>query len=331
MTGWFIAAKTRALGAPSGFFRERADSVSDLAEHGKYMRRAAKASVSVSLFLVAIKTYAYFASHSVAMLASMADSALDLFTAGLNLFAIHEALAPADKEHRFGHGKAEPLAGLAQGAFITASAMFLVLQAVQRLLNPQPIAHGLEALLVMLISIVMAIGLILYERGVIKRTGSLAVSADQTHYLGDLVTNIGVVIAILLATVLGWQSADPIIALLVAAVLVGSAWLVFRKCLDQLMDHELPDADRAKIIAIVRSHPQVKNLHDLKTRAAGLHTFIQCHIELDPDMPLAEAHAVSDEVEHELCAAFDKAEVIIHQDPAGLEAVPERSATAGNS
>ncbi|HEX4118760.1 MAG TPA: cation diffusion facilitator family transporter [Rhizomicrobium sp.] len=305
--------------------------MSDLAEQGRYMRRAAKASVSVSLFLVAIKIFAYFASHSVAMLASLADSALDLFTAGLNLFAIHEALAPADKEHRFGHGKAEPLAGLAQGAFITASAMFLVIQAVQRLLNPQPIDHGLEALLVMLVSIAMAIGLILYERSVIKRTGSLAVSADQTHYIGDLVTNIGVVIAILLVTVLGWQSADPIIALLVAAVLVGSAWLVFRKCLDQLMDHELPDSDREKIIAIVRSHPQVKSLHDLKTRAAGLYTFIQCHIELDPDMPLAEAHAVSDEVEHALCAAFDKAEVIIHQDPAGLEEVPERSATAGNS
>jgi ferrous-iron efflux pump FieF len=295
------------------------------------MRRAAQASVSVSLFLVAIKTFAYFASHSVAMLASLADSALDLFTAGLNLFAIHEALAPADKEHRFGHGKAEPLAGLAQGAFITASAMFLVIQAVQRLLNPQPVDHGLEALLVMLVSIAMAIGLILYERSVIRRTGSLAVSADQTHYLGDLVTNIGVVIAILLVTVLGWQSADPIIALLVAAVLVGSAWLVFRKCLDQLMDHELPDADREKIIAIVRAHPQVKSLHDLKTRAAGLYTFIQCHIELDPDMPLAEAHTVSDEVERELCAAFDKADVIIHQDPAGLEQVPEPSAIAGNS
>jgi ferrous-iron efflux pump FieF len=306
-------------------------SVSDLAEQGKHMRRAAKASVSVSLILVAIKIFAYFASHSVAMLASLADSALDLFTAGLNLFAIHEALAPADKEHRFGHGKAEPLAGLAQGAFITASAMFLVIQAVQRLINPQPIDHGLEALLVMLISIVMAIGLILYERTVIKRTGSLAVSADQTHYLGDLVTNIGVVIAILLATVVGWQAADPIIALLVAAVLVGSAWLVFRKCLDQLMDHELSDAERERIISIVRAHPQVRNLHDLKTRAAGLYTFIQVHIELDPDMKLAEAHAVSDEVEHALCAAFGKAEVIIHQDPAGLEAVPERSATAGNS
>jgi ferrous-iron efflux pump FieF len=295
------------------------------------MRRAAQASVSVSLFLVAIKTFAYFTSHSVALLASLADSALDLFTAGLNMFAIHEALAPADKEHRFGHGKAEPLAGLAQGAFITASALFLVIQAAQRLINPQPVDHGLEALLVMLVSIVMAIGLILYERSVIRRTGSFAISADQTHYLGDLATNIGVVIAILLAAGLGWQRADPIIALFVAAVLVGSAWLVFRKCLDQLMDHELPDSDREKIIAIVRAHPQVRSLHDLRTRAAGLSTFIQVHIELDPDMPLSQAHAVSDEVERELCAAFDKAEVIIHQDPAGLEQVPGPSAIAGNS
>ena len=90
---------------------------------GQLMRRAAIASVAVSLFLVAIKTFAYFTSHSVAMLASLADSALDLFTASLNMFAIHEALTPADDEHRFGHGKAEPLAGLAQGAFITASAL----------------------------------------------------------------------------------------------------------------------------------------------------------------------------------------------------------------
>ena len=207
------------------------------------MRRAAMASVGVSLFLVAIKAFAYFASHSVAMLASLADSALDLFTAGLNFFAIQEALTPADREHRFGHGKAEPLAGLAQGAFITASALFLVIQAVQRLISPQPIEHGLEALVVMLVAIVAAIGLILYERSVIKRTGSLAISADQTHYIGDLATNFGVVIAILLAG-LGWVLADPIIALLVAAVLVGSAWLVFRRCLDQLMDHEWPEARR---------------------------------------------------------------------------------------
>ena len=305
--------------------------MSDIAESGRHMRRAALASVSVSLFLVAIKTFAYFASHSVAMLASLADSALDLFTAAINLFAIHEALAPADKEHRFGHGKAEPLAGLAQGAFITASALFLVIQAIQRLINPQPVEHGLAALIVMLVSIGLTIGVILYEHGVIKRTGSLAVSADQTHYIGDLATNIGVVVAILLAGELGWLRADPVIALLVAAVMAGSAWLVFRQSFDQLMDHELPDAEREKIKRIVRAHPEVIGMHDLRTRTAGLHIFIQVHIELDPEMPLMQAHAVSDAVEHELCAAFDQAEVIIHQDPAGLETASEPSAAAGNS
>ena len=301
-----------------------------LSDSGRSMRTAAFASVGVSLFLVGLKTFAYFASHSVAMLASLADSALDLFTAGLNLFAIHEALTPADKEHRFGHGKAEPLAGLAQGAFIAASALFLVIQAVQRLISPQPIEHGLQALLVMLVSICLAIGLILYQRHVVRRTGSLAVAADQTHYLGDLATNVGVIIAILLSVELEWIWADPVIALFVAAVLVASAWLVFRKSLDQLMDHELPVSERQKIIEIVRAHPEVMSLHDLRTRKAGLYTFIQVHIELDPEMPLTRAHDVSDMVEQELCAAFDKSEVIIHQDPAGLEQMPEASAAGEN-
>src|SRR6201996_3075122 len=162
-----------------------------LEQAGRLMRRAATASVAVSLFLVTIKLFAYFASHSVALLASLADSALDLFTSSLNLFAIHESLAPPDKEHRFGHGRAEPLAGLAQGAFITASALFLVIQGVQRLVAPQPVEHGAQALLVMCAAIVLAIGLILYERRVVAQTRSVAVGADQMHYLGDLATNVG--------------------------------------------------------------------------------------------------------------------------------------------
>ena len=305
--------------------------MSGIAESGVHMRRAAIASVSISLVLVAIKTFAYFASHSVAMLASLADSALDLFTASINMFAIRQALTPADKEHRFGHGKAEPLAGLAQGAFITASALFLAIQAIEGLIDPKPVEHGLAALIVMLVSIALAIGLILYERSVIRRTGSLAVAADQTHYIGDLATNIGVVIAILLASGLGWLRADPAIALAVACVMAGSAWLVFRQCLDQLMDRELPDAERKRIKDIVLAHPGVTGLHELRTRSAGLYTFIQLHIELDPNMPLAEAHAVSDAVERDLCAAFDKAEIIIHQDPAGLEEAQGVSATGGKS
>jgi ferrous-iron efflux pump FieF len=293
-------------------------------ERGRAMRRAALASVSVSLLLVVIKTAAYFASGSVALLASLADSALDLFTSSLNMLAINQSLTPADAEHRFGHGKAEPLAGLAQGAFIAASAVFLVVQGVQRLMAPQPITHSLEALVVMCISIFAAICLIVYERHVIARTGSVAVTADATHYFGDLVSNVGVVVAIVLASRLGWILADPIIALLVALVLVVSAWSVFRTSFDQLMDRELPDEEREKIVSIVRSHEEVRALHDLKTRQAGGAVFIQVHLELDPDMRLAKAHAISDQVEKAICAAFPHAEVIIHQDPAGAEPAPGR-------
>jgi len=287
------------------------------------MRRAAIASVTVSLFLVAIKTFAYFVSHSVAMLASLADSALDLFTASLNLVAIRKALTPADAEHRFGHGKAEPLAGLAQGAFIAASALFLVIQAVNRILAPEPIDNSIAAMIVMCIAIACAILLILYERRVVAKTGSLAVEADQNHYLGDLATNLGVVLALVLSAYLGWTLADPLIAIAVAGIMVWSAFNVGRDSFNQLMDRELPDEERGRIRQIAESHDAVRNVHDLKTRAAGLSTFIQLHLALDPDMRLSEAHKVSDAVEQAILIAYPGADVIIHQDPEGLEPLPE--------
>ena len=288
---------------------------------GILMRRAAIASVSVSLFLVAIKVVAYFASHSVAMLASLADSALDLFASSLNFFAIRQALTPADDEHRFGHGKAEPLAGLAQGAFITASALFLVIQAISRIIAPEPIDNSIPAMGVMFVSILCTIMLVVYQRRVVNRTGSLAIESDRSHYSSDLITNLGVILALVLTTWMGWPLADPLIAIAVAGVMLFTAWGVGRESLDQLMDRELPQQDLDRIRTVVRGHGAVRSLHDLKTRQAGLYTFIQLHLEMDPAMPLSEAHAISDEVERDLIAAFPGADVIIHQDPAGLEVV----------
>ena len=167
-----------------------------MTDPGTLVKRAAIASVAVSLFLVAIKAAAYFASHSVALLASMADSALDLFASGLNMLAIRQALTPADAEHRFGHGKAEPLAGLAQGAFIAASALFISLQAVQHIVTPEPIDNSIPALIVMCISIVSTFLLVMYQRQVVASTGSLAVDADSGHYASDLITNLGVILAL---------------------------------------------------------------------------------------------------------------------------------------
>ena len=298
------------------------DHKKSIEQSGVLMRRAAIASVSVSLFLVAIKTFAYFASHSVAMLASLADSALDLFASSLNMLAIRSALAPADAEHRFGHGKAEPLAGLAQGAFISASALFLVLQAVQRIITPEPLDNSIPALVVMGISIFVTILLVLYQRRVVAKTGSLAVEADTTHYASDLATNLGVIVALVLVTWLDWTLADPLIALAVAGVMLFTAFGVGRQSFNQLMDRELPDVERARILRIARSHPAVRDVHELKTRAAGLSTFIQLHLALDPAMPLSQAHVISDAVEQALLAAYPGAEVIIHQDPAGLEPLP---------
>jgi ferrous-iron efflux pump FieF len=291
--------------------------------HAGMMRTAAIASLVVSILLVTIKTIAFFASHSVSVLAALADSALDLFTAGINLVAIRSALTPADEEHRFGHGKAEPLAGLAQGAFIAASALFLVIQAAERFLAPQPVTDGRLALGVMLVSIVAALGLVIYERRVVAATGSVALGADQVHYTTDLITNAGVVVALVLSVWFGWESADPLIALVVAAYMVFSAWGVFQSSFDQLMDKELGEDSRTRIRAIVMQNAAVRSMHDLRTRAAGVHSFIQLHIELDPAISLMGAHEVSDAVEHQLMDAFPNAEVIIHQDPAGVETPPE--------
>ncbi len=293
-----------------------------MTDHATLMRRAAIASLSVALFLIVLKFAAYLATDSVAMLASLADSGLDFFASIINLVAVRSSLTPPDREHRFGHGKAEPLAGLAQGAFIAGSATFLIIEAASRLAQPHVVGHEVVGLAVMGISIFATVVLIAYQHMVVSRTDSLAISADRMHYTSDLLTNVGVVASLLLVTQLGWTLADPVMGILIAVFLAWSAWSVFRQSYDQLMDRELPDEDRARIKSLVMGHAEVRNLHDLRTRASGLNTFIQFHIELDPAISLMRAHEISDAVEAEICAAFPHAEILIHQDPAGMEPQP---------
>jgi len=288
-------------------------------EAGALMTRAAWAAVAVASLLILLKTFAYIVTDSIAMMASLADSALDLFASSINLLAIHHSLTPADPEHRFGHGKAEPLAGLVQAAFIAGSVAFLSIESVSRLIAPHPIEQGWLALAIMGISIAVTLALVAVQQIAVRRTGSVAVGAERMHYLGDLLTNLGVVLGVVLSTQLHWLEADPVMGLGIAAVLTWSAWHVFRQSYDQLMDRELPDADRDRIKEIVLTNKEVRAMHDLRTRAAGIVTFIQLHIELDPKMTLTRAHQVSDEVEAAICAEFPRAEVIIHQDPLGAE------------
>jgi len=288
-------------------------------DNAQLMRRTAWAAVATAGVLVLLKAVAFVITDSIAIMGSLADSGLDLFASSINLLAIRQALTPADREHRFGHGKAEPLAGLAQGAFIAGSATFLAIESVGRLVSPHPVAHVGVGLSVMAFSIAAVLVLVIVQRFTVRRTHSVAIGADMVHYLGDLATNFGVVVGILLAAEFGWLIADPVVGILIAAALAVSAWRVSRQSYDQLMDRELPDRERDRIETIVMRHGEVRNLHDLRTRGAGISTFIQMHIELDPAITLTRAHAVSDEVEADLVAAYPGAQVIIRQDPYGVE------------
>lgn len=284
------------------------------------MRRAATyASVAIAAILIAAKFAAWLETGSVALLSSLVDSLLDAAASLVNLIAVRHAMSPADREHRFGHGKAEPLAVLGQSAFITGSALLLLAEAARRLIWPVQVDNPPAGIAVMLFSIAATIGLVLYQRHVVRRTGSIAITADELHYRGDLVLNVSVIAALVLSGALDFPLLDPLFGAAIGIWIVYSAVRLASLSLFQLMDHELPDDEREKIREIAQSHPDVVAAHDLRTRVAGPTSFIQIHIEMDGALSLLRAHEVSDEVEAMLRAAYPHAEVIIHQDPAGIE------------
>ena len=285
----------------------------------RLMRVAAIASVSVATILIIIKFIAWLMTDSVSLLSTLLDSFLDAAASLINLFAVHQALQPADREHRFGHGKAEPLASLAQAAFICGSAVILLVQAGERLAHPRDVMNTEIGYAVMIVSIALTIMLVIFQRYVVRKSGSIAIDADSLHYKTDVLINLGVMVSLFLSSYFAWQYADPLIAILIALYIVKGAWEIGKSALAILMDRELEDADRQKIRDIVMAHTEVKGLHDLRTRSSGVHVFIQFHLELDGSMKLSEAHDISETVERELMDVFPNAEVIIHEDPEGVE------------
>ncbi len=283
------------------------------------MRGATYAALAVAGLLIVIKTYAWLLSDSVAMLSSLVDSILDALASVINFVAVRHALTPADREHRFGHGKAEALAGLGQAAFIGGSAMFLLFQAGHRLIRPQPVDNGALAITVLVLSIMLTLALVIFQRYVVRQTGSLAISADQLHYKTDLLVNLGIIAGLATVMGLGWHFVDPLVAAVVAGYILWSAFSIVRDSFDHLMDREFSDAERERVAAIAKTHAEVRDVHDLRTRSSGVQQFIQLHLELDGDLTLIQAHDIADEVEILIADAFPGAEVIIHQDPAGLD------------
>ena len=288
---------------------------------------ATYASVATAILLVGLKTWAWLASGSVSLLASLVDSLTDSLASIVNLFAVRLALRPADDNHPFGHGKAESLSALAQSAFIGGSAVFLLLNAVERRFHPQPLQQTTLGIAVMLVSLLLTLALVLFQRWVLRRAQSQAVSADSLHYVTDFASNIVVLAALVLAA-WGWQRADAVLALLLGGWIFWSAAKIAIEAVNTLMDKALPPADVARIEAAALAVPGVLGIHDLRTRLSGARHFVQMHIDLDARLNIVEAHDIAVAVAAQIRALFEEAEVIVHQDPveaggqsAGQEAV----------
>jgi ferrous-iron efflux pump FieF len=296
----------------------------------KLLKLATAASVVTASILILAKLVAWLITGSVSVLASLVDSLMDAVASLFNFFAVRFSLQPPDKEHRFGHGKAESLAGLAQATFIAGSAVFLLLEAVDRLIHPRVLEQVSIGIAVMGFSIVVTLALLAIQRYVIRYTGSVAIRADALHYATDLLTGVSVITALLLAHYLGWTRADSWFAMGIAAYILYSAWQIGYEAAQSLIDRELPDAERERIRALALAHDGVYGIHDLRTRQSGLVRFIQLHLELDESLPLEQTHQVADEVEALICKEFPNSDVIIHQDPVKVDPGIGKRQISGN-
>lgn len=288
----------------------------------RLMRLATYASVATASTLIVVKLTAWGLTGSVALLSTLIDSTLDAAASLINLWAVRHALTPADQEHRFGHGKAEPLAGLGQAAFIVGSGALLLAQAVNRLQHPVEVANADIGTGVMLFSIVLTLILVRFQKHVLSKTRSVAISADSLHYAGDVMMNGAVIVSLLLGKFLGWTFIDPLFAIAIGGYLMWSAWQIAMGSMDMLMDRELPEDDRERIRVLTLAEDGVRGMHDLRTRLSGQQGFIQLHLALDDDLPLIKAHAIADRVEAAIKQAFPHFDVLIHQDPVSLHDDP---------
>lgn len=286
-------------------------------EHARLTTRAAILSVGVATLLIALKAWSWLISGSVAMLASLADSALDLMASIVILLAVRYASTPPDREHRFGHGKAEAFAGLIQAGIVGLSASLIGVEAIRRFADPQPMTHGAESIAVMVVSIAVTSGLVAVQTHAARKTASVATRADRLHYAGDIAANIAVIIGIAAGTYLGLQWADPLAALFVAAWLIWGAVGIWREAAQHLLDREVPDETRARIRALAEADENILKVHELRTRTSGPYLHIQFHVELDPDISLEAAHRIVVAAEERIRAEFPTADIIIHPDPQG--------------
>jgi ferrous-iron efflux pump FieF len=287
------------------------------ADRSTLTSRAALASIVMAVFLIGLKTWAAYSTSSMAMLGSLADSTLDLVASLVVLLGVRVAAQPADRDHRFGHGKAEALAALVQVIIITISALFIGFRSIERLIGGAETSDAELGITVSFVAILSTFALIAYQRHVVRRTGSIAIATDRLHYASDLMLNASVIVALVLDQYVGIVGSDAVFGLLIALWLAFGAWKSSSHALDQLMDREWPDEQRERFLAAAREYPELQGLHDLRTRTSGTHNFVQFHVWVPPDWTVRDAHDRMDRIEQELEKKFPATEILIHLDPHG--------------
>lgn len=281
-------------------------------------RSAAYASIAMAIVLVSLKTWATWRTGSTAMLGSLADSALDLIASIATLVGVWIAAMPADEDHRFGHGKAEALAAIFQVMLISVSAIGIAGRAIDHLASGGETAAAAEGIGVSVLAIIGTLLLVSWQKHVIRRTGSVAIKTDNIHYQSDLFLNLAVIAALVIDQYFGFAMADPLFGLAIALWLAWGAFHAASEAVDHLMDKEWPDERREEFLSVLARHPELRGVHDLRTRTSGAIDFVQFHAAMDGAMPLREVHRIMDEIEARIEAEFPGVEVLIHPDPEGL-------------
>ena len=292
-------------------------SAADLDDAHAATREITRLSVGVAVVLIALKAFALGASGSVSILATLADSTLDLVASLGVFFAVRWAALPADEDHRYGHGKGEALAAMVQAGLVFASALFVGWESVQRIFDPRPVTSGTWSVLVVLASIALTGWLVWMQGRAVRRSDSLAVKADRSHYTADLASNAVVLIGVVSGAWLAAPGLDAAAGLIVSVWLFWGGLTLLKSSADHLVDKAIPDADRVAITTAVLADPRISGVHQLRTRLAGQTVMIQMHIDLDPDLTLDAAHAIVVEAENRILAAFPRADILIHPDPRG--------------
>lgn len=282
-------------------------------------RLTSYASVGVALILIGAKLAAYFATGSVALLSSLVDSGVDLIASLITAYGVAHALRPADRNHRYGHGKAESLAALTQALFIIGSSAVLTIEAIDRFIRPQPIQNPETGYFVMALAIGMTALLLALQTYTIKRTKSPAIASDRLHYVGDIAINLAVILTIAFQDWLDQSWIDPLFALGIAAAMLYGAGQITTKALKVLMDSELPDSDRETIIALAQGVPGVLGVHDLRTRTDIGRPIVEIHVEMEASITLRQSHDIAEAVMARISAKYPGADILVHQDPAGIK------------